>query len=674
MRVVALISGGKDSCYNMMQCVSAGHQIVALANLRPPESAVDELDSYMYQTVGHHALELYAEAMGLPLYRATLQGTSLDIGRAYTPQEGDEVEDLYRLLKLVKDKESVDSVSVGAILSDYQRVRVENVCQRLGLQPLAFLWRRKQEDLLDEMISHGLQAILIKVAAFGLEPDKHLGRTLEEMRPHLMKLSVQYGINVCGEGGEYETLTLDCSLFKKRIVIDSSEVMMHSNDAFAPVAYLRLLKLHLEDKVGVSAVVVDGECPCAVSCTEESVPCNKEQQLLTWSPSNLPAVPACEMTRCVSQSPHGFLWISEVTSRGQDVCDASQRGLSALKERVQEMGHEMKDAVLVHLYVRNMEDFGAINATYKTLFPEAPPARVCVECHLSGDTLFKLDGLFWHLLPEACNDDCKPEKIAMHVQSISHWAPANIGPYSQAVRVGSVLFCAGQIALKPCSMQLVPGGITAEVGISLRHVERVLDASSPGTTLSHVLLAHCYLSRSCYVPTAVAEWRRNQKVDPVALSVIVVPRLPRGAAVEWHVAAAVSDPGSRQCFSLCEVKSGFQATVCGTVSSCLTCASLVLSLTVPPPGEPCQDWIPASHLLQTILTSAADKLPTDMPLTPLCCRAFYIGEDLEPHGLQTGLQRILGVVWGEKVPALVMVPVTGMSISEILHLSFWFSS
>lgn len=35
MRVVALISGGKDSCYNMVQCVAAGHDVVALANLRP---------------------------------------------------------------------------------------------------------------------------------------------------------------------------------------------------------------------------------------------------------------------------------------------------------------------------------------------------------------------------------------------------------------------------------------------------------------------------------------------------------------------------------------------------------------------------------------------------------------------------------------------------------------
>ncbi|XP_040189159.1 diphthine--ammonia ligase isoform X3 [Rana temporaria] len=264
MKVVALISGGKDSCYNMMQCVMAGHQIVALANLKPPDSAVDELDSYMYQTVGYQALDLYAEAMGLPLYRATLSGASLNIGRGYTPQEGDEVEDLYRLLKMIKEKECVDAVSVGAILSDYQRVRVENVCQRLGLQPLAYLWRRKQEDLLDEMISSGLQAILIKVAAFGLDPEKHLGKTLEEMRPYLKQLSALYGVHVCGEGGEYETLTLDCPLFSKEIVVDSTEVMMHSNDAFAPVAYLRMLKLHLKDKAG-STVLKSGEpCPCDI--------------------------------------------------------------------------------------------------------------------------------------------------------------------------------------------------------------------------------------------------------------------------------------------------------------------------------------------------------------------------------------------------------------------------
>uniref|UniRef100_A0A8D0L6H7 Diphthine--ammonia ligase n=1 Tax=Sphenodon punctatus TaxID=8508 RepID=A0A8D0L6H7_SPHPU len=242
--------GGKDSCYNMMQCVGAGHQIVALANLRPAENkeGTDELDSYMYQTVGHHAIDLYAEAMDLPLYRHTIKGTSVNTGRVYTRCEGDEVEDLYHLLSLIKEVEAVEGVSVGAILSDYQRVRVEDLCKRLNLQTLAYLWRRNQEALLKEMISSNIEAMIIKVAAFGLNPDQHLGKTLDQMEPYLLELSKKYGVHVCGEGGEYETFTLDCPLFKKKIVVDSSEVVVHSADAFAPVAYLRLLKLHLEDK------------------------------------------------------------------------------------------------------------------------------------------------------------------------------------------------------------------------------------------------------------------------------------------------------------------------------------------------------------------------------------------------------------------------------------------
>ena len=56
----------------------------------------------MYQTVGHQAIDLYAEAMDLPLYRRTIQGSSLSIGRDYNQTEGDEVEDLFQLLHLVK--------------------------------------------------------------------------------------------------------------------------------------------------------------------------------------------------------------------------------------------------------------------------------------------------------------------------------------------------------------------------------------------------------------------------------------------------------------------------------------------------------------------------------------------------------------------------------------------
>lgn len=167
----------------------------------------DELDSYMYQTVGHDAIHLIAQAMDLPLYRTTISGTALNQTSSYGSRLGlaqqagpssasrrDETEDLYELLRLVKAKHpEVDAVSVGAILSNYQRVRVEHVAMRpdIAMQPLAFLWQRNQAELLGEMCSADVEAILIKVAGIGLESED-LGRSLKQMRRKLMKLVSNY--------------------------------------------------------------------------------------------------------------------------------------------------------------------------------------------------------------------------------------------------------------------------------------------------------------------------------------------------------------------------------------------------------------------------------------------------------------------------------------------------
>ncbi|CAG8683821.1 15976_t:CDS:2, partial [Acaulospora morrowiae] len=249
MKVVALISGGKDSCFNMLHCIANNHQIIALANLRPSASSdKDELDSFMYQTVGHDAIEYYSECMNLPLYRREIFGSPLIQDYDYRETPGDETEDLFLLLKQVKESHpEIEGVSAGAILSNYQRVRVENVCNRLGLMSLAYLWRRDQKELLSEMISSGINAILIKVAAIGLKPT-HLGKSIEEMYSHLCNLNEKYDVHICGEGGEYETFTLDCPLFVKKIIVHDVETVLHSDNAVATVAYLRFKMLTLEDK------------------------------------------------------------------------------------------------------------------------------------------------------------------------------------------------------------------------------------------------------------------------------------------------------------------------------------------------------------------------------------------------------------------------------------------
>ena len=84
---------------------------------------------------------------------------------------------------------------------------------------LAFLWRREQAELMQEMIDCDVSAIIIKVASLGLTPDRHLGKTIKDMQSHLVKMQDKYGLNICGEGGEYETFTLDCPLYKNKKIV-----------------------------------------------------------------------------------------------------------------------------------------------------------------------------------------------------------------------------------------------------------------------------------------------------------------------------------------------------------------------------------------------------------------------------------------------------------------------
>ncbi|CAG2177610.1 unnamed protein product [Oppiella nova] len=160
MRIIGLVSGGKDSTYSMCLCANDGHELVGLANL-VPQSAHEE-DSYMYQTVGHEFIDLYTEAMGLPLFRRTISGKPLSTDMAYEERTDDEVEDLFQLLSQIKEKVAFDGISVGAIHSTYQKVRVENVCQRLHIQMLAPIWAKEQTSLLKndfEVITHSDDAI-----------------------------------------------------------------------------------------------------------------------------------------------------------------------------------------------------------------------------------------------------------------------------------------------------------------------------------------------------------------------------------------------------------------------------------------------------------------------------------------------------------------------------------
>ena len=130
---------------------------------------------------------------------------------------------------------------------EYQKNRVENVCERLNLNSLTYLWEMDQPLLLNQMIEDGINGILIKVYVIGLDKI-HLMKSLKEMKNKLMKLEDEYGINLCDEGGEYETMIFDYSKYKKKIVIDEFDIICHSKDIYSPVYYSVVKKWHLEDK------------------------------------------------------------------------------------------------------------------------------------------------------------------------------------------------------------------------------------------------------------------------------------------------------------------------------------------------------------------------------------------------------------------------------------------
>ncbi|KAL3645040.1 hypothetical protein CASFOL_010220 [Castilleja foliolosa] len=557
MKVVALVSGGKDSSYAMMKCQQYGHQIVALANLMPVDDAQDELDSYMYQTVGHQIIVRYAECMGLPLFRRRIQGSTRNFGLNYNMTPGDEVEDMFILLKEVKRQiPSVSAVSSGAIASDYQRLRVESVCSRLGLVSLAYLWRQDQSMLLQQMIKSDIIAITVKVAAIGLVPSKHLGKELTQLESHLHHLKELYGINVCGEGGEYETLTLDCPLFKNaRVVLDKFEVVLHSPDQIAPVGVLHPLEYHLEKKlvslsnekineatvneIG-SVCEVLGGCQdiCEAPIIKNDVKCElaidtKHELHISKSWMDDTFSIAC--------------WLQDASKKSADMREDLEVVLTRIELLLNEHNCSWENVLYIHLYIADMNEFAQANEQYLKFITQEKcrfgvPSRSTIELPLLQAGLGRA---YIEVLVSRDNS-----KKVLHVQSISEWAPSCIGPYSQATLYKDVLYMAGQLGLNPPTMLLRDEGPVLELQQALVNAEAVAQSFNCSISTSAVaLIIYCSVSlnpldRAAIVnqkDACLAEMKlglisesrsKAPAVNAPVILYVLVPDLPKSALVE----------------------------------------------------------------------------------------------------------------------------------------------
>ena len=199
MRVASLFSGGKDSTYALYLVQQMGWSAEWLITIVPPR------DSMMFHFPNVHLSDLHSEALGIPLQKAGAEA-------------GDELDVLEGLLEGL----DVDGLVVGALASDYQHTRINEISHRVGIKTFAPLWRKNQMSVLRDVVDAGFEIVVVGVSAEGLTED-WLGRTLsKDVLGELEELSQTAGFNVSGEGGEYETLAVDGPSFRKRLRIEEA--------------------------------------------------------------------------------------------------------------------------------------------------------------------------------------------------------------------------------------------------------------------------------------------------------------------------------------------------------------------------------------------------------------------------------------------------------------------
>ena len=122
-----------------------------------------------------------------------------------------------------------------------------------------------------------------------------------------------------------------------------------------------------------------------------------------------------------------------------------------------------------------------------------------------------------------------------HQVVTSTMAPAAVGPYSQAIAAGELVFCSGQIGIDPATGALVEGGVEAEAERALRNLAAVLDAAGLG--LADVAKATIFLADIADFPAVNAVYARFMPDPPPARTTVAVAGLPRGARVEIEAIA-----------------------------------------------------------------------------------------------------------------------------------------
>jgi len=193
LKVAVLFSGGKESTYATWIAQHQGWDVEALVSVFPKG-----VESLMFHFPNVRWTKIQAEAI---------------------EAEKDELFGLREGLDETREELGIDGVVTGAVASDYQKSRIDQICDELGIKSFAPLWHKDPKILVNDLKIAGFNIILSGVGAAGLD-ESWLGQELTDERWSMLeKLSKKHGIHLTGEGGEYETFVFDAPHFKDRISI-----------------------------------------------------------------------------------------------------------------------------------------------------------------------------------------------------------------------------------------------------------------------------------------------------------------------------------------------------------------------------------------------------------------------------------------------------------------------
>jgi diphthine-ammonia ligase len=188
MRVAILTSGGKDSSASWWWAKCKGWDIDCLVTV-----TITGDDSWMFQIPGTQLVKYQAELAGLTWIEVESKGI-----------QEEEILDL----ELELSKLNIDGLVCGALRSDYQKTRIEQMCERLGIKSWTPLWHQDSLQHMRGLVSNGFKVMITGVACEGLD-ENWIGHILTpKSLKELEILSEKFRFNVDGEGGEYETLVV----------------------------------------------------------------------------------------------------------------------------------------------------------------------------------------------------------------------------------------------------------------------------------------------------------------------------------------------------------------------------------------------------------------------------------------------------------------------------------